>query len=257
MEDLNLDVLPDMTATKQVSSVKRNIVEGKAMLRFVNYVEVGKHRVSYMGQEKDVDKVHLMFEVFGKNYPLENGQPMRITIKENYSLHEKSNFKKLFMMMRNGDESIKHMSQMLGQAFIGEIKKYKIGDNEYPTLKGEQGYKIQQAVVEDPETGEIKRVNVPEHVGPIRRFIWQLPSKKDWDSLYIDGTYNDGNSKNVYQNTIMSALNFQNSNVHMVVSQKEQKKEELKTKGYNPQNATTKDQEVENYFTGLDADIEF
>lgn len=203
---------------------KREIVEGKAMLRLVNYVETGKHMTTFNGVDTPKEKVEMVFEVFGKNYPLENGQPLLVKVKENYSLYDKSNFKKLFMMMRGGDTGIKHMSEMLGKAFMGNVYKYSYNGNEYPTLKnskqekGELGYKVAPAVLEDPETGETKQINVPQPIGPLRKFVWAAQTKEDWDSLYIEGQYPDGNSKNTYQDTIKKALNFPQSDINFILN---------------------------------------
>ena len=241
----NDQLLPDMTKQQATETKKRDIIEGKVMLRFSGYVEVGKHKQTYMGQESVKDKVWLIFEVFGKNYPLENGQPLRVTVKENYSLHEKANFKKLFIMMRNNDSEIKHMSQLLGKPFIANLYKYEMNGKTYPTLKGKEGYKIGPAVIEDPETGDLKEVRVPEMVGPVRRFIWALPDKNDWDGLFIDGQYSDGNSKNIFQNTISSALNYDNSYVQTTIESSKA------VKHFQPKEAG----DAEAYY--LDQDIEF
>ena len=93
----------DMTKTQSRGSSMQEYKAppaGACMLRLVGYVEVGKHKESFQGQEKIVDKVWLVFEVSGKNYPAReiNGEkvPVRITLKETYSMHEKANFRKLF-----------------------------------------------------------------------------------------------------------------------------------------------------------------
>src|SRR5690606_5501012 len=99
---------------------------GACLLRFIGYVEVGKQKSTYKGQTKIKDKVQLIFELHGKNYPprvTDDGEkiPHRIKITETLSLSEKANFFKLFNAMRNGREDITHMAQMLGEPFRGRV----------------------------------------------------------------------------------------------------------------------------------------
>jgi hypothetical protein len=42
-------------------------------------------------------------------------------------------------------------------------------------------------------------------------FLWDYPSKEAWDSLFIEGTWDDGKSKNMLQELCMSATNFDGS----------------------------------------------
>lgn len=202
--------------------------QGVALLRFVGYVEVGQRREDFKGDVKVKDKVKLIFELHGKNYPVKevNGVqfPQRITITESISFHEKSNFKKLFLAMRNGDESITHMAQLLGRAFKGRVfhKSWVGNDGKTKTfarLRDDTGYSIGPAVAEDPETGETRVLNVPAALSELRLFLWKFADKKMWDSLYIDGSYGDGRTKNIFQDEIKQALNFTGSAIDRVLNQ--------------------------------------
>lgn len=184
---------------------------GTCMMRLVAYIECGKHKNEYKGKVTYRDKAKMVFELMGKKYPAGDFGPLRITTSENISLHEKSNFAKLFNMMRDGDDSITHMAQLLGKPFIGKITHKEKGDKTYANLRDENGYNIKSPVVEDPISGDVKSVEVPDAKSELRLFLWDYADKDMWDSIYIDGEYSSGNSKNVLQSYIREANNFEGS----------------------------------------------
>lgn len=190
---------------------------GACLLRFIGYIEVGKQKSVYKGETKIKDKVKLIFEVHGKNYPpkeLDDGTVIvpRITITETLSLSEKAHFFKIFNAMRNGREDITHMAQMLGEPFRGRIYHNPGKDDKvFANLRNEAGYTIAPPYIEDAETGETRKVKVPDAVSELRLFVWDQPSKEMWDSLFIDGEYEEGKSKNVLQAAVLSAVNYKGS----------------------------------------------
>lgn len=192
---------------------------GPVMLRFVGYIEVGERKETFSGQEKTKDKVKLIFECHGKNYPNND----RITITETLSTHDKSNFRKIFLSMRGGDSSVTHMAQLLGRGFRGRITHHNFTGRDgkkkiYARLRDDNGYNIFPPTVEDLDTGEIKMINVPEAVSKTRLFLWNFCDKAMWDSLYIDGQYSDGRTKNIFQEEIKQATNFRGSKIDMVLN---------------------------------------
>ncbi len=201
--------------------------EGMVRLRLVGYFELGKHEEEYQGVKKIKDKVQLVFELSGpKHKPAQtdNGPvPLRMTITETLSLNEKAGFFKLFNLM-NYDGAAKHMAQLVGKDFIGTIfhKKSKDGTKTYANLKDANGYSIRRPFVPNPETGEDIRIHADPAITPLKLFIWNLANKAMWDSIFIDGEYPQrtdektgvvypAKSKNVIQNKIKSALNFEGS----------------------------------------------
>lgn len=199
-------------------------VAGACLLRFIGYIEIGKQESSYKGQVKVKDKVQLIFEVHGKNYPPKeiDGElyPHRIKITETLSLSEKANFYKLFNAMRNGREDITHMAQMLGEPFRGRIYHSEPSKDGrvYARLRNDAGYSIAPPYIEDAETGESRKVKVPEAISPLRLFVWDMASKEMWDSLFIDGEYEEGKTKNVFQEAIANAKNFPGSAIHQLLA---------------------------------------
>jgi hypothetical protein len=197
---------------------------GPCFLRFIGYIELGKQKSTYKGETKIKDKVRLIFEVHGKNYPpkkLDDGTliPTRITITETLSLSEKAHFFKIFNSMRNNRSEITHMAQMLGEGFLGRIT-HNTGkeDKVYANLRNDAGYSIRPPYREDPETGESTKLKVPEAISELRLFVWDQPSKEMWDSLFIDGEYEEGKTKNVIQQTVLAAVNYKGSPLEQLLA---------------------------------------
>lgn len=207
--------------------------KGLARLRFVGYIECGKHKDEWQGQVKIKEKVKLIFELSGpKHPPRETGDgnkiPHRITIEENLSLNEKAWFYKIFKALNYSGEAT-HIAQLLGQEFLGEVihKTSKKG-NVYAGLKGDAGYTIRAPYVEDPETGETRKVPAGPQLSEIRCFLWDFASKEMWDSIFIEGQYDEekdsegkvtrkARSKNVFQEQIKGAVNFEGSPIAEVL----------------------------------------
>lgn len=200
--------------------------EGLVRLRFIGYIELGKHEEEFKGEKKVREKVELVFELSGpKHPPSESGEPLRMSITETLSLNEKANFYKLFKRM-NHEGTATHMAQLLGQAFLGTIvhKKVGEGDNQrtYANLKDDGGYTIRAPYVDDPETGDRRLIAVDEAKTPIKCFLWNYASKDMWDSIFIDGMYDEvkndkgevtrpARSKNRWQDRIKLATNYAGS----------------------------------------------
>ena len=146
-----------------------------------------------------------------------------MSIKIAKKLSDKAKFKKLFNVMTYGRDSIKHMAQMLGEAFIINIY-HNVVEKEgvkrtYINLDKDGVYGIGAPFVTDPLEGTKTEVPVREALSPLRLFLWANPTQETWDSLFIDGTRTvkkDGGgeeevSKNWLQEQILSALNYTGS----------------------------------------------
>jgi hypothetical protein len=211
---------------------------GPCLLRFIGYIEIGKQKTSYKGVPGVKEQVELIFELVGKRHPPRDGSdgtkiPHRISVTESYSLNEKANFFKLFQRM-NYRQDAQHIVQLLGEGFKGEIIhdvwKGKDGkDRTTAVLRNAAGYTIAppRKEDEDSETGWVD-VAVPPALSELRCFLWQQADLNQWASLFIDGTYPErkddktgvvtpGRSKNVFQNKILGAVNFDGSPIHLLL----------------------------------------
>jgi len=233
---------PDMNEAKAGGGPREVPAAGMVRLRFISYIEIGVHEdEDQKGNKRDKEFVKLQFEHSGPKHPprvSEDGNtkyPQITTITLPLSLNEKSHFYKLFKRMNHTGE-YRHMSQMLGQDFLGTIvhrDNGKEGDAKriYANLRDDGGYTIRPPFNEDPETGESKRITADPAITPLKCFLWNYgdqPAEPGgptlWDMLFIDGKYDDktddsgkiiqeGKSKNYWQNLIRSAKNFADSPV--------------------------------------------
>jgi len=212
---------------------------GPVNLRFVGYYEIGQQKEVFKGKERYREKVQLVFELSGKNYPAsEDGQPMRMTITETLTNNEKGNINKLFKKM-NYEGKASHFVELLGNAYRGRIhhvEKERDGEKVvYANLRNEDGYTIGPAVVEtvdDDGNVSVKKIKVAEPVSELKAFVWDLASKEMWDAIYIDGEYEEkrdekgkvvrpAKSKNVIQEKIMAAKNWIGSPMQVILDEGE------------------------------------
>lgn len=215
---------------------------GLTVGRFVEYIDLGMQpRNPYLGKPKPpADTVLLVFELLAPrniHEPVEGQEGStrwadRIILKITKSTNEKAGFYKLFLAMTYGRADIKHMAQMLGEAFIMDIShnegKGKDGKpgRIYPSIKNAaKEWTVRSPYLLDPITQVRTDVPVPPAITPLRAFVWKLASKETWDSLFIDGSreVKDASgetvvkSKNWIQETILGATNFPGSPVEQVV----------------------------------------
>jgi len=210
---------------------------GLTVGRLVEYVELGKQpQRPFKGRKKPpADDVRITFELTHPKHVKEvevDGEkvkiPARISMTMQKSMHEKAKYAKLFDKMQRGRESIKHMAQMLDEAFTITVTHNKSADGKktYANITDKDGsFLIGAPVQQDIETGETKKLKVPEAIGEIRLFIFNAPTKESWDSLFIDGERSikkeDGTeeiqSKNFLQNKIKNAVNFPGSAVEQML----------------------------------------
>lgn len=213
---------------------------GMAVCRFVQYIELGNHVKQFDGKDKPSSpQVRVGFELHGRHVEeqevggvVKKFHPI-LTTEMGLSLNSKASFKKLFNAMLAGRSGIINMAQMLGEAFLMEIvhtPSLKDPKRVYAGFKKDGAFTLRAPVMPVTDemgvpTGEVKAIKVPEATeGSAKVFLWDNPSTEQWDSLFIDGTYEqkDGDtvkqvSKNFLQETILSADNFAGSAAEAVL----------------------------------------
>ncbi len=225
LDQINDLPLEDQTETPQGFTYEPPAA-GKAMARFVGYIELGKReqKEGQFGKKDPEYSVLLCFELNGKKHMKEYGEgddkqirPTLIYEEMTLKMGDKANFKKLFNKMRGAREDVKHMAQLLGSAYIITIVhntvKGKDGkaDRVYANMRDNDGsWLIGPPTVEDPMSGEVTTVPVPEAKTPIRLLLWKTPTKEQWDSLYVDGERTvkdkDGNEKVISNNVMQQRI---------------------------------------------------
>lgn len=201
--------------------------EGAVRVRLVGYVELGVHTTSYKGAAKTKPRCELTFELSGpKHEPkiLDDGRkvPHLIRITETIGTHEKNGYIKLFKLL-NTDGQAKTFVDLLGKAWLANIthRKFKRTDGSdgvVANLRPEGGaYTFRPTTYEDPETNEARTVKVAPALTPLRLFLWDYADTDQWDSIFVDGTFDDGTTKNKVQEKIKSAENFVGSPIYNVL----------------------------------------
>ena len=221
----------------QEGGFKREVAPaGFTTARFVGYVETGHQPQNpYQGVEKpDAPEVRLTFELNGpkqineyqkdgETHTFTNSQREKITI----GVNEKSNFQKLFKAMLAGRSDIKHMAMLLGEGFLIKIthNQSKDGKKTYANMKTDGVWNIQAPAVTDPISNETTILDVPAATLPIQLLLQAAPTKEQWDSIFIDGTYTkkEGDkeiqvSKNFLQEECKAASSFVGSALEAMIA---------------------------------------
>jgi len=189
----------------------RLLPEGYAFGRMVEYVEVGMQPQEYNGKAKDPAlEFFLGFALWGDGYQNEDGTPYIIrTFNTSLSRNEKSGAFLMFKAL-NWKGTAKSFGELIGETFLVKIKHVP-KDKAQP-----QGPKVSRLDTKGflPPLDPVTRApyNIPEAPDAMyRMFLWNKPTKAGWDSLFVEGTFDDGKSKNKVQETCLSALDFQGS----------------------------------------------
>lgn len=234
------DTAPDMNEVQKGGGGGRRLPIGNAMARLIGVIEVGQHYQKVKGKPKDKPDFmfYLGFALWGKGKAvdekgqpiLENGKPVIDTFEEdgkpairwtpyalNLSRNEKARSYLLFKKM-NYKGTHKQYIGMVGEAFLLPCT-YELSKDQTKAYFTMQLNEIKPPFRENPETLETEPLAVPEAPeDAIKYFIWDNPDQADllesFHSLFVEGKWDDGSSKNRYQNEIMSAVNFMGSPLH-------------------------------------------
>ena len=190
--------------------------EGNAIARLIWYIETGNHaqKDHKSGVMKaPTPQMKMAFAMFSPSYTQDDGSPgIIISYDTTISQSEKANATKIFKKM-NWKGTAKHFSQFLTEPFIINIKQRKDA-----TGKVVGSYVDLKEISAPVEPLSKQPYSCPEvSTDLLKLFMWDTPTKEMWDSLYIDGTREDGSSKNWLQEQIMKATNFPGSPIEQLI----------------------------------------
>ena len=190
--------------------------EGNAIARLIWYIETGNHaqKDHKSGVMKaPTPQMKMAFAMFSPNYTQDDGSPgIIISYDTTISQSEKANATKIFKKM-NWKGTAKHFSQFLTEPFIINIKQRKDA-----TGKVVGSYVDLKEISAPVEPLSKQPYSCPEvSTDLLKLFMWDTPTKEMWDSLHIDGTRDDGSSKNWLQEQIMKATNFPGSPIEQLI----------------------------------------
>lgn len=185
----------------------RLLPEGYAFGRVVEYIELGMQPQEYNGKAKDPAlEVQIAFALYGGGYQNEDGSPYIIhPYSFAISRNEKAKAFKLFKSL-NWQGTAKHFAQFLGQAFLVKIEHVKNKENQVSARVDFNGFLPPL----DPVTKQAYPIPAARDED-LKLFLWDHPTKDAWDSLFVDGKWDDGKSKNRTQETILAALDYAGS----------------------------------------------
>jgi len=203
--------------------VKTPARHGVALFRLRDYIELGTHQPKNASWKPAVECM-LTFELLHPDHlivPQDKTKepfPETLTVRLWKSTGKGSRFVKLFNAMNYAKDKT-HFVQMVGQSFLGFIHHNVVGKDTYVNLNDESGaWTIGAPSQTDAISNVTTQIPVPELHGTMRMFIWENAGwtdemiKMGWDTLYIDGVNAEsGKSKNWIQETIMNALDWENS----------------------------------------------
>ena len=228
---------------------------GTCIATLVGYIELGRRvKKGFKGApDKKVRRARWIFELAGGVNPhtvTEDGNKLAKRITVNTWLPEpgkkpsdKSGFYKLFSALNHTkDPNIKIPAQLLGKHWKVVVSQEKFtpegGGEEivYGSIgSGQEGYRISPPHIDitgedGMPTGEVKVIQAPEVISQLRLFLWDYASKEMWDSLFIDGEYEEvkdektgkvtkpAKSKNVIQEEIQQALDWEGSPMYNILT---------------------------------------
>lgn len=195
----------------------RLVPAGQYVGRIVEYVDLGLQPQEYQGKPKDpAPEIRLGICLFYSN-PEKPGDPDPYVIRPRelaISRNEKATAFKAFAAMNyKRDPNIKHFAQFIGEPFLFhiDVKTGKESKRQYNVVVWDKTAPAIHPVTKQP-------YDVPQAPDELYRiFLWDNPTKEDWDSLYIEGEREDGTSKNFVQEKILAALNYQGSPLQLLL----------------------------------------
>jgi hypothetical protein len=207
---------------------------GNCTVRLQQYIEIGK-QPSNNPQYKASEYVMFRFEVNSPKHmlTLDDGTkiPNQITLRLPKG-GKTSKYGRLFTAL-NYKGQFRHFAQMVGKgAWLAEITHnvVKPGTPEektYANLDKNKAWTFGPPVFENPATGDVQTVPVPELNGEPQVFLFENAGLGDdqyqalWNDLFIDGEHDSGpkkgESKNWIQDLIVGSMTFDTSRLKKII----------------------------------------
>ena len=193
--------------------------EGKHLARLVEYIEVGDHVHPKFGAQKD--SIILGFELLssGDTYEHEGEKkaPIFRTFPFKASRFHNSGAMKVFRGLNyKQDKRITGFDQLIGVPCIISIQhREKQTANKDGTKDQYAAFDFDHVayapVQQDVLTGDTQDIKVHPQINKSKVFDFHNPSAEVWNDLFIEGTYENGETKNWIQAKVKSATNYPGS----------------------------------------------
>jgi hypothetical protein len=214
------DVIDDVIALSHVDMTEEStggggslMPEGFAMARCVTYIELGMQPQEFGGKAKaPAPEVILGFKLFGGPDNCYDGRFLStfpIALGNNTKSNAKITFDRL-----NWQGNMKHFAQALGKGFLVPVT---VHTNE--TTKKQSNRMNLKGILPPIDPVSKGAYPIPEVAAEdIKYFFFDKPTKETWDSLFVEGSFDDGGSKNKHQEKILTALNYPGSALEQLLS---------------------------------------
>lgn len=198
----------DMTEEQKGGGGGRLLPEGYCLARCSGVIEYGLQPQEFEGKPTaDADEVQLEFALYGEGYENEDGTPYVVrTFPMKVSRTAKSNAFKLFKALNWQNQHTTWID------LLGEPIMLKIKHTENKTTKKKSSSIDTAGFLPPTDPLTKKPYAIPELTDDLLRvFLWDQPTMECWDLLAIEGTRDDGSSKNFLQEKLLGARNFAGS----------------------------------------------
>ncbi|QDH84551.1 putative Fe-S oxidoreductase [Achromobacter phage vB_AxyP_19-32_Axy21] len=226
---------PDMNVAVEGGGGKKLWASGRYLGVVLGAIELGMQPQTFgTAVAAPRPEVQLILGVWGA--PLENGVPTPLhdvatgapyvffPRELDISQNPKANAHKAFLAMNwQKDPNVKHFAQFIGKLFIFDIQKKtsKGSGKEYMQVNW-----ANTSAPIDVMSSQMMTPPAPCDINTLeyKYFFWNKPTPDSWAALFVEGEWEakDGKparSKNITQNKILSALNFEGSPLHMMLEQ--------------------------------------
>lgn len=216
----------DMSQVSKGGSGKRLLPAGRALAQLIGYREFGDHVDTYQGKAKAPGrKIRLTFALWGKGDPAGSNEQSNCyhivnaeggvqehgiytTFDISLGNNEKAKIKMGFDKMNYKNNHTK-FATMLGELFFLPIlikKGTKADSKPYNLIDW-------PSIIPplDPMTGAAYSTPTTVPDDAYFMFLWDMPTKEDWDAMFIDGKNDKGESKNFMQAMCRKAKDFPGS----------------------------------------------
>lgn len=231
--------LTDMTETKAGGQGARILPAGTAYVRPCMYIELGTQKQrEFQGKAKDPAPMFVLgFRVVGGGGMNKEGKPERYVQEEGnfpliktyetpISLFEKSKAVGYHQALNRVGAKSTHFIQKLAEQPLYQLPIGVKIDEKTKKERQDIDFRALQPAFDAAAMQEVQAPTLkPEH---IQAFLWDKPSKEQWDSIFIDGVWEaqkdesgkitkPAQSKNFWQERILGALNFEGSPIQKLL----------------------------------------
>ncbi|MNJ09317.1 hypothetical protein D3C77_34610 [compost metagenome] len=216
----------DMSQVQKGGAGRRLLPAGRAFAQLIGYREFGNHVQTFNGKAKAPARVaRLTFALWGKGDHTKGNEQDNCyhIVNDDGSMKQHGTFTTFDVSLGNNEKAkIKHgfdkmnwsnkhktFATMLGEFFFLPItiKKGTKADSKPYNL-------IDWAAITPP----LDQMTGAPYAAPSQvkdedffAFLWDMPTKEDWEAMFIEGTNDKGQSKNFLQGMCLKAKDFPGS----------------------------------------------